>query len=139
MLLASCRSPDVSTDSGAPIPPEPAPKVVEKIDPNDPFAPYPGSVELCNRVIIAEGRPLHWRSWVTGDDWVKVGDHYKARAKGLLANQQTDRIEFHTGTGANDRVLMIYPAAVASTKPQCNKPLDPGDKTVIMVSQQRLP
>ena len=58
-ILAACKSPDVLADSGAPIAPEPTVEKSAKIDPNDPFAPYPGATELCNRVVVAEGRPLH--------------------------------------------------------------------------------
>lgn len=155
LFLGACRSPDIGSGSTAqgtsttatatataPDPPPSvsvAPNPKASADPNDPFAPYPGSQELCNRVVISDGKPLHWRSWVTGDDWVSVGGYYKARAKGMLANQATDRIEIHTGAGPSDRVLVVYPAAVASTKPQCNKPLAPADKTVIMVSEMKLP
>jgi hypothetical protein len=131
-------APDAGAIAPEPKPdPQPAPK--PSADPNDPFAPYPGSQELCNRVIIAEGKPLHWRSWVTADDWVKVGDYYKGRTKGMLTNPSTDRLEIHSGAGLQDRVLMVYPAAVASSKPQCNKPLAAEDKTVIMVSEQKMP
>lgn len=137
LLLVACKSPDATQTSTAPsesAAPAPPPKPV--VDPNDPFAQYPGSQELCNQLIINEGKPLHWRSWTTQDEWAKVTDHYKDRAKGIPTTQGTDRLEFHSG---KDRVLMIYPAAVASTHPQCKKPLDPSDKTVIMLSEMRMP
>lgn len=123
-----------SADAGAPEPPSVEPGTT--MDPNDPFAPYPGAAELCNRLVIQDKKPLHWRSWTTRDEWTKVAEHYKARAKGAPVRESTDRVELHSPP---DRVLMIYPAAVASTKPQCDKPLAAGDKTVIMLSELRMP
>jgi hypothetical protein len=136
LLLVSCKSPDASQTNAPPSASAPAPAAKPSADPNDVFAQYPGSAELCNQLIINEGKPLHWRSWTSADDWSKVTDHYKTRAPGVPTTQGTDRIEFHSG---KDRVLMIYPAAVASSHPQCKKPLDPADKTVIMLSEMKMP
>lgn len=123
-------------DAGVVETPKPPPAPKASVDPNDPFAPYPGSQELCNRLVVAEGKPLHWRSWVTPDDWSKVCDHYKDRTKGMPITQGTDKLEIHA---AQDRVMVIYPRAMASAHPQCDKPLSPEDKTVIMVSEMRMP
>ncbi len=139
VLLAGCKSPDASQTSAPPsetAQPAPPPPPKASADPNDPFAQYPGSQELCNQLIINEGKPLHWRSWTTTDEWTTVTDHYKNRAKGIPTTQGTDRLEFHSG---KDRVLMIYPAAVASSHPQCKKPIDPSSKTVVMLSEMRMP
>lgn len=138
LLAVGCKSPDATQTNAQPSASttveSPPPKPAE--DPNDPFAQYPGSKDLCNQLIINDGKPLHWRSWTTTDDWTKVTDHYKDRAKAATTTQGTDRLEFHLG---KDRVLMVYPAAVANQHPQCKKPLDPTDKTVIMLSEMKMP
>src|SRR5438445_9856897 len=102
VLLLSCKSPDAAQTSAQPSESAaPAPPPKPSADPNDPFAQYPGSQDLCNQLIINEGKPLHWRTWTTPDEWSKVTDHYKNRAKGIPTTQGTDRIEFHSG---KDRV-----------------------------------
>jgi len=133
-LLLACKSPPDKTEPEKSTPPV----VVEAaaFDPGDPFLPYANMAELCNRLMIAEGQPLHWRSWTSNDDYAKVCAYYKERAKGLEIREKSDQTEIHHGPG---RVLMIYPAALASSHPQCNKPVAPTDKTVVMLSELRMP
>lgn len=135
LLIVSCKSeshdapPPASTSQPEPVVPAP-------IDPNDPFAPYPNSAELCNRLIIAGGKPLHWRSWAITDDFAKVTTYYKDRAKAMQVKESTEKVEIQQSPA---RILTIYPAALAKQNPQCNKPLDPQDKTVVMLSEISMP
>jgi hypothetical protein len=135
--IVSCKS-EMIQDTPAPGAPASSapPQPFATVDPQDPFAPYPGATELCNRLIIAEGRPLRWRSWTVADDWSKVIAYYKEHAKGIAVRESTEKVEFpQTPT----RVLTIYPAKLASKHPQCDKPLAPEDKTVVMLSETKMP
>lgn len=126
-----------ATETAKDAPPPPPPPTTT-FAPNDPLAPYPDAKELCNRLMFQEGKPLHWRSWTTSDDYVKVGAYYKDRAKALkpVEAKEKDKLEIREG---GDRVLMIYPADKASAHPQCGKPIDPAAKTVVMLSELRMP
>ena len=119
---------------------EPPPPASTTFAPDDPLAPYPGAKLLCNRLVFQEGHPLYWRSWTTPEDYGKVAALYKDRAsaKALRSEEskEKDKLEVHMGS---ERVLMVYPASKASAHPQCGKPLDAADKTVVMLSELRMP
>jgi hypothetical protein len=118
--------------------PAPPPPPTATFAPNDPLAPYPGAMELCNRLQFQQNKPLHWRSWTTTDDYAKVTAYYRAKAKALKVDEPKDKDALEIREGA-ERVLMIYPADKASAHPQCNKPIDASNKTVIMLSELRMP
>lgn len=126
-----------ATETAKETPPPPPPPTAT-FAPNDPLAPYPGATELCNRLMFQEGKPLHWRSWTTADDYAKVSAYYKDRAKALRSDEAKDKGKLEIREGG-DRVLMIYPADKASAHPQCGKPIDPSAKTVTMLSELRMP
>lgn len=120
--------------TGTSDPPRPA----ATFAPGDPLAPYPGAKELCSRFQLQQGTPLYWRSWTSSDGYEKVSAYYIDRAKALKVepNKEKDKLELRDGAS---RVLMVYPADKAGLHPQCNRPLDPSGKTVVMLSELRVP
>jgi len=98
------------------------------------FAAYPGARDLCEQWTLASGSPageLHWRSFVTKDDIVRVADFY-TRRDSTPAEKSADG----SLTLRHDKeIILSIDRAFPPNYPKCDQEAHPGENTVIIVSQ----
>lgn len=99
------------------------------------FAPYPGSVALCDQRVYGNVAHLHWTAFTVSDAPEAVVAFYADRL-GKPEIDQQERIFRVEKNGIVERVLSVYP--VTGRYPRCGKDPDASARTVVIASR-RLP